>query len=60
LRPGPGDLGRNVQTYSHYDVTHKKQNQNFYIFLNLNYKTFPIFRGFDQLSSSIGGKIMTG
>ena len=35
------------------------KSQSFYL-KNLTYKVFRIFRGFDQLSSSIGRQVMTG
>ena len=49
------------QKCSHCDVTHKEPKipaeKNFF---DLKSKTCRIRRGFDQLSSSIGGQVMTG
>jgi len=58
-RPGPDDLGQNVWTYPYYDVTHNKtKTLTSPLKKNINYKTFHIFRGFEQLSYSIGWQIM--
>jgi len=46
--------------YRNYDVTHKKlKSKTFQFFFNLSYKTFLIFKAFEQLSSSICWRVMT-
>jgi len=50
-------LAKNVYTYPHYDVTHRKPKL-FQFFNNLNYKTSCIFSVFQQLSSSMGWRVM--
>ena len=59
-RPGPEDLGHNAWTYPNYDVTHKKTKTLTSSIKKkyLNYKTSRIFRGFEQLSYSIGWRVM--
>jgi len=53
-------LSKYACTYSHYDVTDKKQIfKTFqFFFLNWNYKTFCICWVFEQLSCSIGWRVM--
>ena len=52
-------LAKMAKTYPHCDVTHREpQTQNEKMFLNLNWKTFRMRRGFEQLSSSIGWWVM--
>ena len=58
-RPPPDDLVQNAWTYPDYDITRKKTKTLTYpIFKNINYKTSHIFRGFQQLSYSIGWRVM--
>jgi len=53
-------LSKYAYTYSHYDVTKKKQKSKtpFFFFLNWNDNTFCICRVFEQLSCSIGWRVM--
>jgi len=58
LIPGFEDLGQNAWTYPHYDVTHKKTKPFSNFWKYMNYKTSCIFGGFEQLSNSIGWRVM--
>jgi len=40
--------------------TKKVQIQTFPIFFNRNYKTFRILRGFEEISTSVGWRVMAG
>ena len=50
---------KKTQNISNYDVTHREsQTQIKKAFFNRNWKTFRIRRGFEQLSSSSGWRVM--
>jgi len=56
--PGIDECGPNPQLWLRHP--HNNSNPKHSNFLNLNKKTFPIFKRFEQLSSSIGRQVMTG
>jgi len=58
-RPGPGKFAKNAKTCPQCDVTFRKpQIQNEKNLFNLQLKTCWIYRGFEQLSTSISLRIM--
>jgi len=56
---GPGDMAKSMQTYRHYDITHKnkQKSKTFKLKKNLNYISY-IFKGFERISSSISWQVM--
>ena len=57
----PITLSKNYKTYPNHDMINQKPpTQNLKYFLILNYKTFRVCRGFEQLFSSICSWVMAG